>query len=242
MNKKTSQSGFTLIELIAVMVILGILAAVIVPRLTTMTRGAYESNVRNMYGLIKNEVTAQATKAAMSGNYLETYPEPGALCEGCPATRGDMLEEDYYLKTWVGDYDADQWSSFQKDNVYDNSTEGADAATHAVLFMYHPHGKPGSAITWGGGDGTTQLDPSSVGGTATSLEDIYWIYYAPKTSAKGDDRGRELDGYVMAAWRNGNAAGTDIDLIFNGTIGADGEPTAGNEHIISDLKTHYAPN
>ena len=46
----------------------------------------------------------------------------------------------------------------------------------------------------------------------------------------------------MAAWRNGNAAGTDIDLIFNGTIGADGEPTAGNEHIISDLKTHYAPN
>ena len=150
MNKKTSQSGFTLIELIAVMVILGILAAVIVPRLTTMTRGAYESNVRNMYGLIKNEVTAQATKAAMSGDYLETYPEPGALCEGCPAARGDMLEEDYYLKTWVGDYDADQWSSFQKDNVYDNSTEGADAATHAVLFMYHPHGKPGSAITWGG--------------------------------------------------------------------------------------------
>ena len=34
----------------------------------------------------------------------------------------------------------------------------------------------------------------------------------------------------------------NIDLIFNGTIGADGEPTAGNEHIISDLKTHYAPN
>ena len=153
-----------------------------------------------------------------------------------------MTKEDYYLKTWVGDYDADQWSSFQKDNVYDNSTEGADAATHAVLFMYHPHGKPGSAITWGGGDGTPQLAPNTEGGTATSLEDIYWIYYAPKTSAKGDDRGRELDGYVMAAWRNGNAAGTDIDLIFNGTIGADGEPTAGNEHIISDLKTHYAPN
>ena len=96
MKNKTSQSGFTLIELIAVMVILGILAAVIVPRLTTLTSGAYESNVRNMYGLIKNEVTAQATKAAMTGDYLETFPEPATACTGCPAV-GDMDAEHYYL-------------------------------------------------------------------------------------------------------------------------------------------------
>ena len=120
MKNKTSQSGFTLIELIAVMVILGILAAVIIPRITTITSGAYESNVRNMYGLIKNEVTAQAVKQAMSGNFLETYPDPAAACEGCPAA-GDMDAEDYYLETWVGDFDTDQWSSFTKLNFYDNS-------------------------------------------------------------------------------------------------------------------------
>ena len=55
MKHKTSQSGFTLIELIAVMVILGILAAVIIPRISTLTSGAYESNVRAMFGVIKNE-------------------------------------------------------------------------------------------------------------------------------------------------------------------------------------------
>ncbi len=70
MKNKTSQSGFTLIELIAVMVILGIMAAVRVPRLTTLTSGACESNVRDMDELIKNEVTAQGTKAAMTGDYF----------------------------------------------------------------------------------------------------------------------------------------------------------------------------
>ena len=96
MKHKTSQFGFTLIELIAVMVILGILAAVIIPRITTITSGAYESNVRNMYGLIKNEVNAQAIKAAMSGGvggHLERYPNP------------QSTGLDYYLKEWVDDYD-----------------------------------------------------------------------------------------------------------------------------------------
>ena len=92
MKNKPSQSGFTLIELIAVMVILGILAAVIIPRISTITSGAYESNVRNMYGLIKNEVNAQAIKAAMSGGsqgHLETYPDVDEV-------GGDYLNVNYF--------------------------------------------------------------------------------------------------------------------------------------------------
>ena len=89
MKHKTSQAGFTLIELIAVMVILGILAAVIIPRISTLTSGAYESNVRSMYGVIKNEVNAQAIKAAMSGGmggHQETYPQAFGT-DGHPATQ-----------------------------------------------------------------------------------------------------------------------------------------------------------
>ncbi|SVD88445.1 uncharacterized protein METZ01_LOCUS441299, partial [marine metagenome] len=134
MRNKTSQSGFTLIELIAVMVILGILAAVIIPRISTITSGAYESNVRNMYGLIKNEVTAVATKAAMTGDFLETYPDPGVPGPGDPVA-GTMNDPHYYLDRWVGDYDPDQWSQIQKDNIYVNSNgAGAYTATNAVLF------------------------------------------------------------------------------------------------------------
>ena len=112
MKHKTSQSGFTLIELIAVMVILGILAAVIIPRISTLTAGAYESNVLAMYGVIKNEVNAQALKAAMSGGstgHLETYPEI------------TTTTTNYALDQWIEDYETQYWSSFARDNFYINS-------------------------------------------------------------------------------------------------------------------------
>ena len=218
MNNKTSQSGFTLIELIAVMVILGILAAVIVPRITTLTSGAYESNVRNMYGLIKNEVTAQAVKAAMSGDFLETYPNPSEV------------EENYYLKLWVTDYDESAWTQFQAPSTYDNSSGPGASDTHILLFMYHPHGRPSSAITWTQAGATGQLTPA--GGTASdNKEDVYWIMYAPRTSTRGGNVGRELDGFVMSAWKNG----ADTDWTFGGSIDNAGACVAGGETCLDDL-------
>ena len=211
MKNKTSQSGFTLIELIAVMVILGILAAVIIPRISTITSGAYESNVRTMYGLIKNEVNAQAVKAAMSGGasgHLETYPNPGQAAA--------ELVLDYYLNQWVDDYDADMWSSFCSSDGYENRADALPANTGAVLFMYHPHGKPNGTVVWAEGDGGLV-----VGGGSLSLEDFYWIYYAPRTSTTGTSKGRTLDGYVMAAWQGGptmtNALKFDNDVVAAGT-------------------------
>ena len=222
MKNKTSQSGFTLIELIAVMVILGILAAVIIPRITTITSGAYESNVRNMYGLIKNEVTAQAVKAAMSGDFLETYPNP------------DDGNENHYLKRWVADYDPSAWSQFQAPSKFVNSggtpntAAGSGPDTHLLLFMYHPHGRPATVVTWTDG-GTT---PQPVGGTAsTSYEDIYWIEYAPRTSTRGALVGRTLDGFVMAAWKNGGTT----DWTFGGSIDNAGACVAGGEECLDDL-------
>ena len=209
MKNKTSQSGFTLIELIAVMVILGILAAVIIPRISTITSGAYESNVRNMYGLIKNEVNAQAVKAAMSGGaqgHLETYPDP------------TTTTKNHYLDLWVDDYDADMWTQFAKDDNY----TGQNAETNAaVLFMYHPHGRPSGNVNWGGN--------IAAGGNSISLEDIYWIYYSPRTSVSGTAAGRAHDGFVMGAWTG------SMDWTFDGSINASGSVANGSETAISDL-------
>ena len=115
MKNKMSQAGFTLIELIAVMVILGILAAVIIPRISTLTSGAYESNVRSMYGVIKNEVSAQAVKAAMTGGALghrERYPEID-----------NAAAADYYLEQWVDEYDTDMWGSVEVNNALANTND-----------------------------------------------------------------------------------------------------------------------
>ena len=217
MRNKGAQSGFTLIELIAVMVILGILAAVIVPRIATLTSGAYESNVRSMFGVIKNEVNAQALKAAMSGGstgHLETYPEI------------KDLTTNFALDEWVEDYETEYWSSFARDKIYtnDNKVDNDHALTSGVLFMYHPHGASGGVL-WGG-DAAGIDDP----GTATSKEDIYWIFYAPITTTGGNTAGRDLDGYILAAFTD---KGTMLD--FEATF-ANGAVTEGAEAEIADIQ------
>ena len=91
--KKSIQSGFTLIELIAVMVILGILAAVIIPAIGSLTAGAYQSNAQTMYGAIKNAVNNQAVKASMTGTRMKQYPVISSA----------TINE--YLDSWIEDYD-----------------------------------------------------------------------------------------------------------------------------------------
>ena len=199
MKHKTSQAGFTLIELIAVMVILGILAAVIIPRISTLTSGAYESNVRSMYGVIKNEVNAQAVKKAMTGGatgHREEYPQI------------TVATANNYLKEWVEDFDGNLWA--QEHTVanaalgYVNADDldGDDEALSAAVFYYMPHGIDALRTNSQTGDA----------GTSTNKTDIYFIHYAPHTTAASKALGRNYDGFTLKAYRN-----ADLDLTWGGT-------------------------
>ena len=130
MKYKTSQAGFTLIELIAVMVILAILAAVVIPRITSVQEGAYESNVGNMYGALRNYISNAALRNAVSsGRGMETYDviDPTAAAN-------------YYLDLWIKDYDQDKWKQTLHGAAAGRNPNKLSAHPASIVFQYHPHG------------------------------------------------------------------------------------------------------
>ena len=134
MKRTKLQTGFTLIELIAVMVILAILAAVVIPRITSVQEGAYESNVGNMFGAIRNYVSNKALSNAVSkGQGMEVYDEV------------TTTDANYYLDLWIKDYDNDKWKqSHAGATAGRNPNKVAGAHPAAIVFEYHPHGVTGS--------------------------------------------------------------------------------------------------
>lgn len=60
-------SGFTLIELVIVIVILGILGAVAAPKFINLQGDAYRANVKALAGSVQSAVTLANTKAILNG-------------------------------------------------------------------------------------------------------------------------------------------------------------------------------
>ena len=197
--KKSIQSAFTLIELIAVMVILGILAAVIIPAIGSLTAGAYQSNAQTMYGAIKNAVNNQAVKASMTGTRMKQYPVISS------ATINQ------YLDARIEDNDKEYWVQWQFDNHVTNAN-ATDNAVAAAVFGYFPHGIPASV-----GNGGSAIDIDPPGSSAnTSQEDVFYIIYAPITTLDGTDGGVQYDGYTLSLWHDDNQNHAYNGAISNG--------------------------
>lgn len=126
-SSKTSK-GFSLIELIIVIAIIGILAAVVIPQMIGTTEKAHAANVAAVEGALKSavEMAYSAALAEGSGHYLA--PEKTADHAG----GGDVELIDFLLKS----YDP-KWTV--KDCDFDFPAKGGvnpGPTVNAVAFIY----------------------------------------------------------------------------------------------------------
>ena len=184
MENKTSQSGFTLIELIAVMVILGILAAVLIPRMTSVSESAYEVNAKQMYSALESHLYMQSQQAAITGAHgVESFPVPANAAAN------------FYLDDWISDYDAEHWTQWQV-AAGGLALDALDAAAkNALYFLYHPHSG------WTGAVPDDELDFS---GGLTVKKDVYYITYYPLTNSVGKHNGIDNNEFHLALHKDQN--------------------------------------
>ena len=87
MRLNKNQGGFTLIEVVIIIVILGILAAVAIPKYQDLTGEAKEASARSSLGAMRSAITIYyATKAVKTGT--ATWPPWDSL-----VTSGVVLEQ-----------------------------------------------------------------------------------------------------------------------------------------------------
>ncbi len=190
MKHNTSQKGFTLIELIAVMVILGILAAVLIPRLSSVQESAYEVNAKQMYTALEAHLNMQSMQAAIQGAHgLKQFPD----------VTGSTLNN--YAENWLDDFDSEHWTQYH-DASGGSACDGVQY--DAIYFIYHPHD------TWTGAPGATDPDFSD---EITAFKDNYYITYFPVTNAEGKADGIVRNEFHLALHSDSGLSGGNKDNV-----------------------------
>jgi len=141
-NSFSQQKGFTLIELVVVIVILGILAATAAPKFLDLTGDARESVMKGVQGSINSSISLVHAKALVGGQIGATGEiiigsESYALVYGYPAAAG-VGDDDGTTTNGFGiekqiDLDNDSEITFA-DGVFTHS--GAPSDGDACILTY----------------------------------------------------------------------------------------------------------
>lgn len=107
MYRNRSESGFTLIELVIVIVILGILSAVAIPRYEDMREQARTATLKGQLGAIRSSIAIQYGRNALNGS--ATFPAlTGAIFADGNVPKEPILNSNA-VKTTAGVDDTGGW-------------------------------------------------------------------------------------------------------------------------------------
>ncbi len=129
---KRNEKGFTLIELIMVIVILGILAAVIVPRFFDFTSDAHKASVDAFMGNFKSSLSMYAADQMVQTGY-RSYPDADDF-----ETEGFPILLDEVPDSWSVETDGNNRVKFVYDltdpyTILQYQSAGDDSYTFQVI-------------------------------------------------------------------------------------------------------------
>src|SRR5467141_671745 len=107
MHRNGSESGFTLIELVIVIVILGILAAVAIPKYEDMREQARVATMKGQLGAIRSAVAIQYARNALNGS--ATFPTLNGAIFADGNVPKEPINNSSAVKTTAGVDNAGGW-------------------------------------------------------------------------------------------------------------------------------------